>query len=77
MLTRNLWTDQGLCNESMGIVKDIIYQQGDSPPNLPIPVIVQFDSFYKGPSVCEDQPRCVPIIPLFLFKFFRPSRYIA
>ena len=64
MLTRNLWNDQGLCNGSMGVVKDIVYQEGDSPPNLPIAVIVQFDSFYTGPSICEDQPRCVPIIPL-------------
>jgi len=63
MLTRNLWTDKGLCNGSMGIVKDIIYQEGDSLPNLPIAVIVQFDSC-TGPSFCEDQPRCVPIISL-------------
>lgn len=64
MLTRNLWTDKGLCNGSMGYVKDIIYQEGDSPPNIPIAVVVQFDGFYEGPSICEDQPRCVPIIPL-------------
>ena len=63
MLTRNLWTDKGLCNGSMGILKDIIYQEGDSPPNLPIGIIVQFDS-YTEPSFCEDQPGCVPIIPV-------------
>ena len=64
MLTRNLWIGKGLCNGSMGVVKDIIYQEGDSPPNLPIAVIVHFDSFYTGPSICEDQSRCIPIIPL-------------
>ena len=64
MLTRNLWTEKGLCNGSMGVVKDIIYQEGDSPPNLPIAVIVQFDTFYTGPSICDDLPRCIPIIPL-------------
>jgi len=64
MLTRNLWTEKGLCNGSMGIVKHIVYQEGDSPPNLPLAVIVQFDSFYTGPSICEDQSRCVPTVPL-------------
>ena len=64
MLTRNLWTEKGLCNGSMGVVKDIIYQEGDSPPNLPIAVIVQVDTFYTGPSICDDLPRCIPIIPL-------------
>ena len=43
MLTRNLWTEHGLCNGSMGIVTDIIYKEGDAPPALPIAVIVKFD----------------------------------
>lgn len=63
MLTRNLWTEKGLCNGSMGVVKDVIYHEGDSPPNLPLAVVVQFDS-YSGPSIVIDQPGCVPIIPV-------------
>ena len=63
MLTRNLWTEKGLCNGSMGTVLDIIYKEGDNPPALPIAVLVQFDDSYTGPSFCSDKPRCVPIIP--------------
>ena len=38
MLTRNLWTQKGLCNGSMGYVKYIIYAAGTSPPSLPVSV---------------------------------------
>ena len=64
MLTRNLWTEAGLCNGAIGIVKDIVYMTGCSPPALPVAVIVQFDDNYIGPSISEDLPRCVPIIPV-------------
>ena len=64
MLTRNLWTDAGLCNGAIGIVKHIIYKHGDLPPSLPVAVIVQFDENYIGPSVCKEIPRCVPITPV-------------
>ena len=63
MLTRNLWSDAGLCNGSLGIVKDIIFQNDQSPPSLPMAVIVKFDK-YIGPSFCEDVEKCVPIIPI-------------
>ena len=62
MLTRNLWTDKGLCNGSMGVIKDIIYQEGNCPPLLPLAVIVKFDDTYTGPSMCSDDPCCVPIV---------------
>ena len=64
MLTRNLWAEAGLCNGSMGIVKHIIYKDGDSPPALPIAIVVQFDENYTGPSCCSDVPNCVPIPPV-------------
>ena len=63
MLTRNLWTAKGLCNGSMGVIEDIVFQEGDHPPLLPIAVIVQFDESYTGPSICLNKPRCVPIVP--------------
>ena len=31
MLTRNIWLDKGLCNGSMGIVKDINYNESQCP----------------------------------------------
>ena len=64
MLTRNLWTEKGLCNGSMGIVKDIVYSEGDTPPLLPISVIVRFDTSYSGPSFLENESFCVPIVPV-------------
>ena len=64
MLTRNLWTEKGLCNGSMGYVKDIIYKHGDYPPSLPIGVLVQFDETYIGPSFHKVLPRYVPVLPV-------------
>ena len=64
MLTRNLWTEAGLCNGAIGIVKHILYTNDGSPPALPILVIVQFDESYIGPSISDHIPRCVPIVPL-------------
>ena len=65
MLARNLWTRVGLCNGTMGTVKDIIFAQNQRPPMLPIAVIVQFDKDdYIGPSFCENMPNCVPIFPV-------------
>ncbi|XP_066914869.1 uncharacterized protein [Clytia hemisphaerica] len=63
MLTRNLWSDVGLCNGSLGIVKDIIFQRNHLPPALPIAVIVKFDR-YTGPSFFDDEDNCVPIVPI-------------
>lgn len=61
MLTRNLWTEAGLCNGTMGTIKDIIFSENHTSPMLPI---VQFDSNYIGPSFREDTPNCVPICPV-------------
>ena len=64
MLTRNLWTEAGLCNGSIGIVLHIIYKDDDKPPALPIAVIVQFEEGYIGPSFCNDLTNCVPVPPV-------------
>lgn len=60
MLTSNLWVDMELVNGAMGAVIAICYCNGESPPNLPIAVTVQFDS-YRGPKLSDGT---VPFTPL-------------
>ena len=59
MLTSNLWVDVGLVNGAMGTVEAICYKTG-GPPDLPIAVMVRFDS-YSGPTFPDGT---VPITPL-------------
>jgi len=60
MLTANLWVERGLVNGAMGTVIAICYHSDSQPPNLPIAVTVQFDS-YNGPTLYDGT---VPICPL-------------
>lgn len=65
MLTRNLWSEVGLCNGALGTVRHVIYAEGRCPPLLPIAIIVQFDKKdYSGPSFCDSIANCVPIYPV-------------
>ena len=59
MLNSNLWVDVGLVNGAMGTVQAICYRTG-GPPDLPIAVMVRFDS-YSGPTFPDGT---VPITPL-------------
>ena len=60
MLTANLWTEVGLANGAMGTVVAICYKSGQAPPNLPVSVMVRFDS-YRGPTLPDGT---VPIAPI-------------
>ena len=60
MLTSNLWVDTGLVNGAMGTVSAICYKRGEAPPNLPVSVMIHFDS-YSGPTYPDGT---VPIIPI-------------
>ena len=60
MLTANLWVNVGLVNGAMGTVAAICYQDGLCPPDLPVAVTVNFDS-YIGPTLPNGT---VPIAPL-------------
>jgi hypothetical protein len=44
MFTMNLWSSVGLCNGATGTFVDIIYQNNHQPPDLPIVVIVEFET---------------------------------
>ena len=59
LLTSNLWVDMGLVNGTMGTLRAICYQRG-GPPDLPIAVMVEFDS-YRGPTLHDGT---VPIVPI-------------
>ena len=50
MLFHNLKQDSNLVNGSVGYVKDIVYEEGQGPPSLPLYVIVDFGEFYTGPK---------------------------
>ena len=61
----NLWVDVGLVNGAMGTVRAIFYSTG-GPPDVPIAVIVRFDS-YSGPTFPNGT---VPITPLLRFDSY-------
>ena len=61
LLTSNLWVDVGLVNGAMGTIQAICCHTG-GPPDLPIAVMVRFDS-YSGPALHDGT---VPIAPLRL-----------
>ena len=61
MLTRNLYSEAGLCNGTPGTVVSILYTDDHRPPSLPVAVLVRFPD-YVGPTF-NDQPHCVPIPP--------------
>ena len=59
MLTANFWVTMGLVNGTMGTVVAIYYFGSSAPPQLPIAVLIRFDS-YSGPVYSYGT---VPITP--------------
>ena len=60
MLSANLWVEVGLVNGALGTVQAICYDDNQQPPDLPIAVMVKFDT-YAGPTLPDGT---VPIAPL-------------
>ena len=54
LLTSNICQPAGLCNGATGVVKAIIYRDGEGPPSLPWFVLVDFGDDYKGPTFFPD-----------------------
>ncbi len=64
-LGRNLWTNAGLYNGSIGTIKEIIYAPNTKPPALPAVVLIEFPK-YKGPNLefkGETLNKTIPIVP--------------
>jgi ATP-dependent exoDNAse (exonuclease V) alpha subunit len=62
MLTTNLWTEIGLVNGLIGLIQDLLWNNGRRTDQLPSVILIQFDD-YSGP----DFPGCEPgVIPVFL-----------
>src|SRR3546814_403827 len=61
MLRMNICVSRGLVNGAVGVVHNIVYDEGTKPPNdLPFCILVQFDS-YSGPSCVIGIARVVQI----------------
>lgn len=60
MLRRNICVSRGLVNGSFGTVREIIYRSGESPPSLPLTILIDFDNF-RGPYLAD---RCFPLKPV-------------
>ena len=65
-MTSNVCLPAGLCNGTVGTVKDIIYKEGEAPPSLPWFVLVDFGDAYTGPDFFpdrDDRKGWVPVQP--------------
>ena len=58
ILTSNLWTDAGLVNGTLGVIQQIVYNPGSSPPKPPTYVLIKFDNYVPWD---ESFPEVVPI----------------
>ena len=62
-ITTNIWKEAGITNGTMCTVRDIIFTEGKTPPNLPTAVLVHIPD-YKGPSFSDSEANIVPIVPI-------------
>src|SRR4051794_19318637 len=64
MLRTNLWTEAGLVNYSVGIIQEIIFEENQFPPSLPIAVLIEFDNYSGLAIITAEGKRLVPISPI-------------
>ncbi|KAG7009693.1 ATP-dependent DNA helicase [Physcia stellaris] len=66
MLTRNLWTKEGLVNGTMGTVHSILWEDGVQDPHLRLPamVMVEFDDYEGNGCIDIEGRKVVPIVPI-------------
>ncbi|XP_057849653.2 uncharacterized protein LOC131060435 [Cryptomeria japonica] len=63
MLSTNLWVETRLVNGALRQVREIVYNDGEHPPQLPLFVVVQFQN-YTGPTWDHNNPTNIPIQPI-------------
>ena len=66
-LTKN-FLNLGLSNGSQGIVKEIIYEDGETAPSVPKFVLVDFGDSYTGESFFPNDPSKKGWFPVYPFK---------
>ncbi len=55
MLRTNLWIETSLVNSSVGTVQEIIFEENQSPPSLPIAVLIEFNNYSDSTIIIEDK----------------------
>ena len=63
MLTQNIWTEQGLVNGAIGMVCDIVWDDGVTSPREepPLALLINFEG-YQGPEfVMQGEKKLIPI----------------
>ena len=58
----------GLCNGSQGIVKEIIYEDGETAPSVPKFALVDFGDSCTGESFFPNDPSKKVLFPVYPFK---------
>jgi ATP-dependent DNA helicase PIF1 len=64
MLRANLSVETRLVNGSVGTVDDILFQENQGPPSLPIAVLIDFDNYNDPAIISTEGKKVVPIIPI-------------
>jgi hypothetical protein len=65
MLLKNLWVARSLVNGSVGIVDNIIWEEGaDWKSDPPLAIYIAFDG-YTGPAILYHNDAGQPIVPIF------------
>ncbi|CAG8666979.1 16356_t:CDS:2 [Cetraspora pellucida] len=66
MLISNLWTNQGLVNRTMGMVVDILYELGRTPPLLPTVILAKMNNYMGSMISILNYHK---VVPIWLIKY--------
>ncbi|CAG8808303.1 20251_t:CDS:2, partial [Cetraspora pellucida] len=61
MLRANLYVEAWLVNKAIGTIYDILFEENQGPPALPIAVFVKFDAYNSLMIIFMDNKRTIPI----------------